>query len=189
MKKTSFLSTRPEILSVENIAEVRNRLSSLGALSHSLERCLDHAMVNFSREDNSLQKNSQLIIHCKEKRLEFVSGKGGSHIEVSLVRGNPCYKVELSNFGDTVKKSPCGRLLLSVENLEKAAAEMISWREMTKGLKASLENARDHFSKEPIEVQQNCFMVVQGDGRKVELISGDGHNAIHIFGRDDLLKF
>ncbi|XP_062979583.1 uncharacterized protein LOC134396907 [Elgaria multicarinata webbii] len=175
------ISTRPEVLSVENIAKVRNRLESLGALSDALETCLDHTLLKFSREESCLQENARLVIRCEEKKLEFISGKGESSIEVSFVEGFPCYKVHLPKFGEAVEMSSCGRLLLSVENLEKIAREIISWREMTKGLKACLEYGWSHFAQEPLRVQDNCRMVIDTDGRKLELISGEGGNYIHVY--------
>ncbi|XP_053159739.1 uncharacterized protein LOC128348130 [Hemicordylus capensis] len=185
MEKSSILSTRPEVLSVENIAKVRNRLASLGALSKALESCLDHAMLKFSREESCLQENARLVVRCEKKQLEFVSGQGESSIEVSTVQRSLHYKVQLPRFGETVKKSPCGHLLLSAENLEKIAAEIVCLREVTKGLKAGLEYAQSRFLQEPIRIQENCCMVIERDGRTLKLVSGDGQNYIYIYPNAD----
>lgn len=125
--------------------------------------------------------NAQLLTRCEGTQLVFVSGNGETIIEVSFVKGEPSYQVLLPQFSRRVKKLPCGSLVLSVENLKMIRDEIISWREVTKGLKKYLEYGLDHFAKEPFCIQENSRMVIQKDGRKLELISGDGKNVIHIY--------
>nr|XP_042703386.1 protein MB21D2-like [Chrysemys picta bellii] len=76
MDPCASISTHPEVLSVENIAKVRNWLASLGGLSHPMEECLDHALLKFSREAGCLQENARLVICCERQQLEFISGQG-----------------------------------------------------------------------------------------------------------------
>ncbi|KAH1183371.1 hypothetical protein KIL84_004863 [Mauremys mutica] len=65
MDSCALISTRPGMLSVENIAKVRNRLAFLGGLSRPMEECLDHALLTFSWEVGCLQENARLVIRCE----------------------------------------------------------------------------------------------------------------------------
>ncbi|KAH1164827.1 hypothetical protein KIL84_015120 [Mauremys mutica] len=89
MDPCALISTRPEVLSVENIAKVRNRLAFLGGLSRPMEECLDHALLTFIREAGCLQENAWLVTRCEGQQLVFVSGQGESNIQVSYGHGVP----------------------------------------------------------------------------------------------------
>ncbi|XP_044281409.1 uncharacterized protein LOC123021069 [Varanus komodoensis] len=184
-KGAILMSTRPEELSVENIAKVRNRLESLGALSPALEKCLDETLLKFSREESCVQENACLVIKGEEKKLAFVSGKGEISIHVRYADAYTDYTVKLPTFSAAVEKSPDGVLLLSEENLQKIQQEILSWRETTKGLKACLEYAFDQFCREPVRVQNNCWMEIASDGRQLQLISGAGDNLMKIYRTKD----
>ncbi|KAH1164828.1 hypothetical protein KIL84_015121 [Mauremys mutica] len=69
MDPCALISTRPEVLSVENIAKVRNRLAFLGGLSRPMEECLDHALLTFIREAGCLQENAWLVTRCEGQQL------------------------------------------------------------------------------------------------------------------------
>ncbi|XP_065420157.1 uncharacterized protein LOC135974899 isoform X2 [Chrysemys picta bellii] len=60
MDPCALISIPPEVLNVENITKVQNRLATLRGLSHPMEECLDHALLTFSREAGCLQENAQL---------------------------------------------------------------------------------------------------------------------------------
>ncbi|KAH1164824.1 hypothetical protein KIL84_015117 [Mauremys mutica] len=85
MDPCALISTRPEVLSVENIAKVRNRLAFLGGLSRPMEECLDHALLTFIREAGCLQENAWLVTRCEGQQLVFVSGQGESNIQNILL--------------------------------------------------------------------------------------------------------
>ncbi|CAM2101387.1 unnamed protein product [Caretta caretta] len=87
----ALISTRPEVPSGENVAKGRERVAALGGLSRPVEEGLDPALLAFRREAGCLRENARLAIRGEGQQLTFLSGQGGSTLQVPYVRGAPCY--------------------------------------------------------------------------------------------------
>ncbi|XP_074872945.1 uncharacterized protein LOC142024694 [Carettochelys insculpta] len=171
------VSAHPEVLSLENMARVRNRLVSLGALSRPMEECLDHAILQVSREADYLQENARLVVRCDSQQLEFVAGQGESSIEVFYFQGVPQYQVVLPAFDSSVEKLPGGKLVLSLDNLD----NLVVQKGLTRGLRFCLIQAKRRLAREPESIQENARMVVKSDGQVLNFLSGDGVNSITVY--------
>ncbi|XP_065419166.1 uncharacterized protein LOC135974677 [Chrysemys picta bellii] len=170
----------PELLSVTDLARVRDRLGRWGALGEELSGCFGEAISQFSREPPCVQENARMGIRWDGGTLEFLSGEGQCEITVCCRDESPQYEVGELPVDMYVARLCTHREPLSADSLQRVLRKLGSCQYDTSILRACISHALDQFVQEPRCVQENARLLIQGGCGEVQFISGQGQCEISV---------
>lgn len=163
-------------LSIATLLEARDQEPPQGAMRD----CLDKAVQEFSTEPSLVMKNTRMILHCNGTKQEFVSGNGGTHIEVVWINDMARYSVNEANAEVHVARLARNPLPLSLTSINEVLRDLASWNgseEMQECLRLTLQK----FCEEPTTVQHNAKVVVSCGNHNMTFISGKAQNEISVY--------
>lgn len=175
------LSASPPPLTTEILEKVRQDLARWDEATKELCSCLDVVLTEIAKEPSSLKNNAELTIECGNLCLDFISGKGRSHIYVLFTDKQPRYRVQVSCVDVYLDRLNCREMPLSAVNLLKMWKEIEGMKGCTVDLRACLKRALQEFNALSPRHRTNATVFIDCDGKNFKLVSGQGENWISIF--------
>lgn len=175
------LSASPPPLTPENLEKVRQELARWDESTRELRACLDLAITEIAKEPSSLKNNAELTIECGSLCLDFISGKGRSHLYVLFADKQPRYRVRVSSVNVYLDRLSSREMPLTAANLLKMWKETEGMKGCTIDLRACLKRALQEYNALSPRHRANATVFVDCDGKNFKMVSGQGENWISIF--------
>ncbi|XP_053154937.1 uncharacterized protein LOC128346075 [Hemicordylus capensis] len=175
------LCIAPPPLTPESLEKVKQELARWDDATKELRACLDVAITELEKEPPSVKSNAALTIECGSSCLDFVSGKGKSHIYVVFSDRQPRYRVSVSCVDVYLDRLSCRAMPLSAENLLKVWKETEGMKGCTVDLRACLKRALQEFNALSPRHRANATIFIDCDGKNFKMVSGQGESWISIF--------
>nr|XP_020633249.1 uncharacterized protein LOC110069994 [Pogona vitticeps] len=175
------LSLSPPPLTSENLQKVRQELMKWDEATKELCACLDVALLETEKEPSSVMDDAQLTIQCGGSCLDFISGKGRSHIYILYTERQPRYRVRVPCVDVYFDRLSCRPMPLTTENLLKMWKEIENLKGCTVDLRACLKRAMQEFNALSPQRRANATVFIDCDGKNFKIVSGHGESWISIF--------
>ncbi|KAJ6652889.1 hypothetical protein lerEdw1_010547 [Lerista edwardsae] len=166
----------PQNLSDAALLEAREREPRVGAMRD----CLDKAVQDFSAEPSVVKDDARMTLQCNGTRQEFLSGNGGTRIEVVWIDGEVSYNVDEASAEVHVARLSRRPLPLSLTSVNQLLRDLASWGGLEE-LQGCLNRTSQKFREEPTAVQDNAKLVVSCGSHQVTFVSGEGQNEISVY--------
>ncbi|KAL8213077.1 UNVERIFIED_CONTAM: hypothetical protein K2H54_060619 [Gekko kuhli] len=174
------LSLSPAPLTPESLEKVRQELARWDDATKELCSCLDVAIIEIDKEPPSVKSNAELTVECGGSCLDFISGKGKSHIYVVFSNKQPRYRVRVSCVDVYLDRLSSRAVSLTSENLLKVWKELEGMKGCTVDLRACLKRALQEFNSLSQQHRANATIFIDCDGKTFKMISGQGESWISV---------
>uniref|UniRef100_A0ACB8EHD3 Uncharacterized protein n=1 Tax=Sphaerodactylus townsendi TaxID=933632 RepID=A0ACB8EHD3_9SAUR len=174
------LSQCPAPLTPGSLEKVKQELAKWEDATKELCSCLEVAITEIDKEPPSVKCNAELTVECGTSCLDFVSGKGKSHIHVAFSNRQPQYRVRVPCVDVYLDRLSSRALPLTSENLLKVWKEMEGMKGCTVDLRACLKRALQEFNALSPRHRANATVFIDCDGKSLRMFSGQGESWISI---------
>ncbi|XP_062825581.1 uncharacterized protein LOC134295944 [Anolis carolinensis] len=175
------LSFSPPSLTIESLEKVKQELIKWSDATKELRACLDVAITEVGKEPSSVKNDAELTIECNGFCLDFISGKGRSHIYILFSDKLPRYRVRVASVDVYLDRLKCRAMPLTTENLLKVWKEVENLKGCTADLRACLKRALQEFNALPPQHRGNATIFIDCDGKNFKMVSGHGESWISVF--------
>lgn len=174
------LSLSPAPLTPGSLEKVRQELARWDDATKELCSCLDVAITEIEKEPPSVKSNAELTVECGSSCLDFISGKGKSHIYVVFSNRQPRYRVRVSCVDVYLDRLSSRAMPLTSENLLKVWKEMEGMKGCTVDLRACLKRALQEFNALSPRHRASTTIYIDCDGKTFKMMSGQGESWISV---------
>ncbi|XP_042311624.1 uncharacterized protein LOC121924325 [Sceloporus undulatus] len=175
------LSFSPRPLTVESLEKVKQELIKWSDATKELRACLDVAITEIEKEPPTVKNDAELTIECGGFCLDFISGKGKSHIYILFSDKQPRYRVHVPSVDVYLDRLSYRAIPLTTENLMKVWKEAENLKGCTVDLRACLKRALQEFNALSPHHRANTTIFIDCDGKNFKMVSGHGESWISIF--------
>lgn len=174
------LSLSPAPLTTRSLEKVKQELARWDDATKELCSCLDVAIMEIEKEPTSVKSNAELTVECGGSCLDFISGKGKSHIYVVFSNRQARYRVRVSSVDVYLDRLSSRAMPLTSENLLKVWKEMEGLKGCTVDLRACLKRALQEFSALSPRHRANVTIFIDCDGKTFKMTAGQGESWISV---------
>ncbi|XP_077187142.1 uncharacterized protein LOC143834310 [Paroedura picta] len=174
------LSLSPPPLTSGSLEKVRQELARWSDATTELCSCLDVAILEIDKEPPSVKTNAELTVECGSSCLDFISGRGKSHIYVVFSNRQPRYRVRVSCIDVYLDRLSARAMPLTSDNLLKVWKEMEGMKGCTVDLRACLKRALQEFNALSPRHRANATIFIDCDGKTFKMVSGQGESWISV---------
>ncbi|KYO19146.1 uncharacterized protein LOC106738204 [Alligator mississippiensis] len=162
---------QPQLLTTENLKNIKKTLETWGSLSEEMELCFEEVLKEFPQETLCVRSNAYLVIHCDGMELRFVSGE--RKCEIAVCSSEPRYRVKELTAEVFLERLLSRPQRLSMENLQRIRKGLASWTEISTELRACFNLFLEKFPNEPACIQEIPTMNMKWDGTRLQFLEGD----------------
>ncbi|XP_006037713.1 uncharacterized protein LOC102375666 [Alligator sinensis] len=162
---------QPQLLTTENLKNIKKTLETWGSLSEEMELCFEEVLKEFPQEPLCVRSNAHLVIHCDGMELRFVSGE--RECEITVCGSEPRYKVKELTAEVFLERLLSRPQRLSMDNLQRIRKGLASWTEISTELRACFNLFLEKFPNEPACIQEIPTMNMKWDGTRLQFLEGD----------------